>query len=65
MRAMMIAGVVSIGAYILADYLEPRIATWFKLSSSNTIGVKAIKYGTVGAAGIGTFWAVEHFFGKK
>ena len=62
---MVLAAVVAIAAYALSDYLGPRIATWLKVSSDNKVGVMAVKYGTVGALAMGSFYVLEHFFKVK
>jgi len=61
---MMMAAIVAVAAYALSDYLGPRIATWLKIAPDNRVGVMALKYGTVGAMAVGSFWAIEHFFKK-
>jgi hypothetical protein len=58
---MVIVGIVAIVGYVLADYLEPRISGWLKLSPDNALGIKAVKYGSVGALAMGAFWLVEKY----
>ena len=61
MNKMVLVGVVSVAGYVLGDYLEPRIMSWLNLAPTNTVGVKAVKYGLIGGLAMTTFWLTEKY----
>lgn len=60
-KKILLVGAVTIAGYVLADYVEPKIMGWLNLAPTNTIGVKAVKYGTIGGLAMATFWLTEKY----
>jgi hypothetical protein len=61
MMRYFIVGAVAVVGYLGLDYLEPRIQKMLNLSPDNAIGVKAVKYGTLGGLAAITFWVVDKY----
>lgn len=65
MAKMLIVGVAAIVGFILADWFAPKLQTWLKIAPDNAMGVKVIKYGSLGGFVMGVYWGAEKLLGKS
>jgi hypothetical protein len=58
---LLIVGFVAVAAMLGGDWLEKKIGVWLKLDPTNTMGAKAVKYGSVGAVAMATYYVVDKY----
>ncbi len=61
MTKLLIVGVATVVAMIGGDWLEKKVMGWLKLDPANTVGAKAIKYGTAGGVAMATFYLADKY----